>query len=97
MAYDRAGNRSSTFAGLIDASSIYGLSRDAARERVDTLVQSIHDNWAEAADAGRLTEADRGRLWGRQILNPAAMYGLGTRPPATRRAEPSPAAQAPAR
>jgi len=49
---------------------IYGLSTTEAREIIDSIVDSIHTHWSAAADAGRLSEADRTRLWGRQIQNP---------------------------
>lgn len=79
MAFDRDGTRESTFAAAVGAAHVYGLDRQAARERVDRIVESIRENWDVAADLGRLTRADRERLWGRQVLNPATARGQGGR------------------
>jgi serine/threonine-protein kinase HipA len=74
MAIDRAGNRRSTYATLIDAAHHYGLSRDRARELTEEITAAITDNWEDAADRARLTEADRRFLWGRQFLHPGIGY-----------------------
>jgi len=59
------GTCESTFAACMRAAHVYGLRAIQAREVIDSIVDSIHTNWRAAADAGRLTEADRTRLWGR--------------------------------
>lgn len=75
MAYDREGNRASQFAPLIAASRLYGLDTADARARIDRIVDAIRDGWSDAADAARMTRADRELMWGRQFLNPYAFYG----------------------
>ncbi|GAA2749051.1 type II toxin-antitoxin system HipA family toxin [Amnibacterium kyonggiense] len=74
MAYDRDGRRTSNFAELLGAASLYGLTRRGAREIIDRIIAAIHDGWDEAADAARLSAADRTRLWGNQFLNPGALH-----------------------
>lgn len=76
MAIDRNGNRTSTFGTCLNAAGVYGLTTFQAREVIDRVVTAIHDEWEIAADRSRLSELDRGRLWGRQFLNPAASYDL---------------------
>lgn len=75
MAIDRDGTRESTFAAAVSAAHVYGLDRREARDRVDRIVESIRENWKDAAGLGRVTSADQERLWGRQILNPATRHG----------------------
>lgn len=75
MAYDRDGTRESNFTTLLRAAHLYDITLREARNRIDRIIGSIHDHWDEAADAGRLPQADKERLWGRQILNPATSYG----------------------
>lgn len=76
MAIDRHGNRTSTFGTCISAAGVYGLTKTQARQVVDRIVTAIHDAWNDACEGGRLSALDRERLWGRQILNPAASYDL---------------------
>lgn len=76
IAYGRDGERESSFAGLIDTCSAYGMSRNEAIESVDQLRGSINDNWKDAADFARLSNFDRKLLYGRQILHPATSYGM---------------------
>ena len=66
MAITRDGRRESRFATCLDAAEIYHLSRAQAAD--------IIEQWDDAADAAGLTDADRGQMWGRQILNPAVHY-----------------------
>lgn len=70
MAYDRDGARWSRLAPLIAAAHEYLLAPAEAKEIVDQQRATIEDEWDEAADAMRLTVADRSYLWRRQILNP---------------------------
>lgn len=79
MAYGRGseGARVSNFGALIAESEIYGLSARRARQVVDELVESIRTNWVDAADAARLTRADRESLEARQLLPRAAFFDLG--------------------
>ncbi|HEY5112190.1 MAG TPA: type II toxin-antitoxin system HipA family toxin [Acidimicrobiales bacterium] len=70
------GFRFSQFAGCINASETYFLSRDEARQIVDNQMEIIREQWTDASDTARLTENERLQLWGRQILNPFATEGL---------------------
>ncbi len=76
MAYGRGddGARVSNFATLVGESEIYGLTRGQARGIIDNLVSSINDNWDDAADAARLTAADKQKLRDRQVLPRAAFF-----------------------
>lgn len=76
IAYGRDGERDSSFKGLIETCSAYGMARKEAVECVDHLRGSIQENWKDAADFARLSTADRDLLYGRQILHPAASYGM---------------------
>jgi len=76
IAYGPDGQRESNLASLRAVAHEYGLTRRQADDIVHGMVAGVRDGWEEAADAGRLTSADRGALWGRQILNPGALYGL---------------------
>ncbi|GAB2698673.1 type II toxin-antitoxin system HipA family toxin [Thalassiella azotivora] len=74
MAITRDGRRESRFATCLDAAGIYHLSRSEAAEIIEHQVTVITEQWQDAADVARLTTAERERMWGRQILNPAAHY-----------------------
>lgn len=74
MAIGRDGFRFSQLAGCIDAAREYELSAAEAREVIDHQIEVIRTQWDDAADAARLTSAERQALWGRQILNPFALY-----------------------
>lgn len=74
MAIGRDGFRFSQLAGCVDAAREYELSAAEAREIIDHQIQVIRAQWDDAADAARLTAAERQALWGRQILNPFALY-----------------------
>ena len=75
MAFGRHGERESSFAACLAASTVYGLTRSQARDIIDRQVEAIEMHWAEAADLARLTESQRNYLWRRQVLNPYASYG----------------------
>lgn len=74
MAITRDGRRESRFATCLDAAEIYHLSRAQAADIIEHQVTVIAEQWDAAADAAELTDADRGQMWGRQILNPAVHY-----------------------
>lgn len=74
MAIRRDGYRSSQLAGcLAAATDTYLLPQTEAKSIIDHQVDTIGSQWHEAADAARLTAAERDGLWGRQILNPYAL------------------------
>jgi serine/threonine-protein kinase HipA len=75
LAFDRKGTRDSSFAAVVAAATVYGLTTAEAREVVDAQVAVIERDFDEAADLARLTKAQRNFLWHRQILNPHASYG----------------------
>lgn len=75
LAFDREGNRDSSFAAVVAAAPVYGLTTAEGREVVDAQVAAIEHNFDEAADLAKLTRAQRNLLWRRQILNPYASYG----------------------
>jgi serine/threonine-protein kinase HipA len=74
MAIGRDGFRASQLAGCVTASETYLLSDSAARAIINHQLDVINNQWIDAADAARLTAAERDQLWGRQILNPYALY-----------------------
>jgi len=74
MAIRRDGYRYSQLAGCVAAArDTYLLSKSEAQDIIDHQVGTIRSQWHEAADVARLTAVERGRLWGRQILNPYAL------------------------
>ncbi len=73
MAVGRDGYRWSQVAGCLPAAEVYLLTAVEAREIIDHQVDIITREWNEAADAARLTTAERQHLWRRQILNPYAL------------------------
>ena len=75
MAFDRDGTRDSSFAAVVTAAPVYGLTTAQAREIVDAQVEVVEQNFDEVADMAKLTRAQRNFLWHRQILNPHASYG----------------------
>lgn len=76
IAYDRTGTKRNNLSDLIAARSLYDLTKDQANSIVARIEDAIREHWAEAADFGRLTSADRRLLWGRQFLNPGTLYGF---------------------
>ena len=74
MAYGDDGDRLSQVARCIAHASIYHLTGRQARDIVDHQIAVIHDEWGSVCDRAELTAADRNRLWGRQFLNPYALY-----------------------
>jgi len=74
MAYGRRGERRSSLPLLVEQSGTYGLSRRQGRSVADDVVSAVHEGWHDAVSEARLSDRDRDRLWGRQILNPALHY-----------------------
>lgn len=73
MAYGRNGERRSSAADVIRCARHYHVDTDAARAIVERQVEMIRSLWDEVCEVGRMTSAERSGLWGRQILNPAAL------------------------
>ncbi len=74
MAFGDDGDRLSQVARCVAHSSIFHLTAPQAREIVDQQIAVIIDEWASVCDQAELSTADRDRLWGRQFLNPFALY-----------------------
>lgn len=72
MDIDREGHRASKFSTCVNAAHIYGLTRPQASDIIDRQVTAVRENWDDARDLARLTEAESRALLGRQILNPYA-------------------------
>lgn len=76
MPFGSQGQRESSLAALVACAADYGLSRGRAREIVDEVVDTILREWPGVADQVGLTTVERESMYGRQILNPAAIRGL---------------------
>ncbi len=74
MAFGDDGDRLSQVSRCIAHAGIYHLTVEQAREIVDHQITVIHDEWTPVCDQAELTNTDRNRLWGRQFLNPFALY-----------------------
>ena len=59
----------------VAAANEYLLSKNEAREIIDHQLHIIRSAWRDSADEARLTKAEAGQLWGRQILNPCVLEG----------------------
>ena len=75
MAIGREGQRTSRLVTCLDAAHHYHLDRAEAAEIVDHQLDVIDQQWDDAAEAARLTRAERALLRGRQVLNPSIRYG----------------------
>jgi serine/threonine-protein kinase HipA len=69
-AIGRGGQRTSRLQVCRDAAAVYLLSPEQADDIIEAQVTVIQEQWDDAAEAARLTAADKQRLWERQILNP---------------------------
>lgn len=72
---ERDGFKASEVAGCVSRARLYQLSEREAREIVDHQIDTIVRAWHEVCDEAELTGAQRGALWGRQILNPGSLEG----------------------
>ena len=75
MAISRTGARASQLRVCLDAAADYHLDARDAAELIDAMVTVIEEQWADAADAARLTQLERSQLWRRQILSPFIFCG----------------------
>lgn len=75
MAIAPDGGRLSQVTTCLGAASHYDLTENDARSIIDDQLRIITEQWDEVADLVRLTGAERGELWGNQVLNPFATYG----------------------
>ncbi|MEZ5179980.1 MAG: HipA domain-containing protein [Acidimicrobiales bacterium] len=81
MAIGREGEaRASSLATCVEAAPIYGIDRSDALDVVNAQLDTISEAWDDVAEACELTKAQRGYLFGRQVLNPSITYGLPTSP-----------------
>lgn len=74
MAIDRDGRRASRLGLCRQAASIYHLSDGSAEEIITQVTTSIAESWTDAAEAARLTRAERDLLWRKLILPPSINY-----------------------
>ena len=74
MAFGPDGDRMSQVARCITHAPTYHLTPEQAREIVDHQITVIRNEWNTVCDRAAMTETDRRRLWGRQFLNPYALY-----------------------
>lgn len=74
MAIGRDGERRSQLAVCLRAAHVYHLTTVEAQEIIDHQVETITEEWDDAADRARLTSVERRRLWGTQILNEFVTY-----------------------
>lgn len=75
MAFGDDGDRLSQVARCVNHAGIYHLTVKQSRDIIDQQITVIHDEWASVCEQAELTTADRNRLWGRQFINPFALYG----------------------
>ena len=74
MAFGPDGTRMSQVERCIAHASTYDLTVPEARGIVDHQIETIRNEWESVCDDARLATVDRDRLWGRQFLNPYALY-----------------------
>jgi hypothetical protein len=74
LAIGRNDERESRLETLVTVSNVYGIGEREARARIDAMVDSMIENWTDAADFARLDTAARGLLWGRAFLHPAVRF-----------------------
>ncbi|MGD9571114.1 MAG: type II toxin-antitoxin system HipA family toxin [Thermoleophilia bacterium] len=77
MAIGADGWRYSQVAGCVERAGAYRLSAPEARAIIDAQIATITGSWDEVCDLARMTEVERAHLWGRQFLNPYALYDYG--------------------
>jgi serine/threonine-protein kinase HipA len=76
MAFGRDGDRLSQVVRCVQHAAVFHLSEVEARAIIDRQIATIGTQWAEVCDLAGATDVERQRLWGRQFLNPFALYGL---------------------
>ena len=74
MAYGPNGDRLSQVARCIAHAPTYRLSPTEAASIVDHQIDVIRSEWHTTCDLAELTDHQRHVLWGRQFLNPYALY-----------------------
>lgn len=75
QAITRDGARASKVAvALRAAPDVFAVRREEAQAIIDAQVQTIRDQWNDAADECQLTRADRQLMWERLILNPGVFH-----------------------
>lgn len=74
------GFKFSQLLGCAAGAETFFLSRADALEIIEKQLEIIRSQWDESADVARLTSGERRQMWGREILNPFALEGLGRLP-----------------
>ncbi len=73
MAITRDGARASKLGvARRAAEDVFTVKPDEAEQIIESQVETVREQWADAADECQLTDADRQLLWERMILNPGA-------------------------
>ena len=80
MAYGPDGDRLSQVARCIAHAPTYRLSPAEAASIVEHQIDVIRNEWHAACNRAELTNHQRQRLWGRQFLNPYALYDYTPHP-----------------
>ena len=83
MAFGADGDRLSQVARCMTHAGHYHLTAQQALEIIDHLIEVIRTDWDDVCDLAAMPAADRQRLWGRQFLNPYALYGYNAGPSPT--------------
>ena len=71
--------RTSTLATCLEVAPHFLLNDAAAVELIEQQIVGIRANWAEVCEEAKLSQVDKGVLWGRQFINP---YVFEDAPPA---------------
>lgn len=74
IAIGEDGWRMSQVAGCVDRAALYGLTSSQARDVIDHQIAVINDHFQAVCDEASMPQPARGQLWGRQFLNPYALY-----------------------
>lgn len=74
MAFGEDGDRMSQVVRCVAHASTYHLTVAEARQIVDHQIAVIRTEWADVCSGAALSAVEQDRLWGRQFLNPYALY-----------------------
>lgn len=60
----------STLLNCLSIASVFQISKDNAKEIIESLITVIREHWSDVCDEAEMTDIERTRLWQRAILNP---------------------------
>ena len=75
MAFGDNGDRLSQVARCIAHAGHYHLTDQQAQQIADHQIAAIRAHWDEVCELAAMPAVEKQRLWGRQFLNPYALYG----------------------